>query len=283
MATAFIRTIQQILASKFSEEETRSLTRILLEDLGGFPPHLQLMLTEADLSDKLEEDLSQAIGRLMNDEPIQYITGKAHFFGLTFRVTPDVLIPRPETEELVELIINEHQQVGLRIMDIGTGSGCIITSLAAHLNEAKAIGVDVSAAALAVATENARSNNTVVRFIEADVLSPEFTSHFEPESFDLIVSNPPYVLDQEKAAMQANVLSHEPHLALFVPDNDPLLFYRQIAQAAQKLLRPGGSLYFEINQAFGPATQAMLQSLNYQEVTLHQDLFGNDRMIKAKK
>lgn len=283
MAANIIHKLSQQLLQTFSKEEVHSFVRILLEDLGEIPAYRQQMLADSDISPALEELLKQAAERLMHDEPIQYITGKAFFYGLPLQVTSDVLIPRPETEELVDLILKEHPEVGLRVIDFGTGSGCIAIALSKHLESSEVAGVDVSKKALTVAAGNSQLNQTPVRWVHADVLSEDIFTLFEEGSVDIIVSNPPYVLDKEKQAMNENVLSFEPHLALFVPDNDPLRFYRRIAIVGQHLLRSGGMLYFEINEAFGLETVEMLEAMNYKSVVLLQDMFGKDRMIKAIK
>ena len=237
---------------------------------------------------------------------------------MEFKVTPDVLIPRPETAELVERIITDYRGQAPRILDIGTGSGCIAISLAKHLPKAEVAAVDISPEALAVAEENARLNQVSVSFLELDILSEGYPSfmqgklkfhveetkvsrkenksftYMKPKShteetavspignFNCIVSNPPYIMDKEKATMEANVLENEPHLALFVPDDDPLLFYRAIARFGQRHLAEGGHLYFEINALCGKETVAMLRQENYTEVELIQDLYGKDRIVKAK-
>lgn len=226
-----------------------------------------------------------ALEELQNQRPIQYIIGETDFYGLSFFVDANVLIPRPETEELVEWVIQSLQPKvtatdGIRILDIGTGSGCIPISLQSNLPQAEVFAIDVSAAALAVAQRNAAHNAVTVQFIQADILTTTSLLEFTPV-LDVIVSNPPYVLVKEKEEMSANVLDYEPHLALFVSDTDPLLFYRKIALLATKALKPGGCLFFEINRAYGQETIRLLQDVGFQNVELRMDLFGNDRMVKA--
>ncbi len=283
MATEIISDINQRLSECFSPEETQSLIRILLEDLGGVLPYKQPLLTDADIAPDLQRLLVDAAVRLNNNEPIQYITGRTIFYGIPLEVTPDVLIPRPETEELVDSILHEHTHSGLRVVDVGTGSGCIAIALSLHLKEAEVTGVDLSERALAVAEVNAGKNKASVNWLQADVLSDDWCSHFEKYSVDILVSNPPYVLDKEKEGMQANVLSFEPHTALFVPDDNPLLFYNRIAEAGTVLLRTGGGIYFEINASYGLGMVEMLEAMNYKDVELRKDLFGKDRMIKATR
>ena len=223
--------------------------------------------------------LFNAIERLKKQEPIQYIQGYSDFCGLRFKVTPATLIPRPETSELVEWIAADHHGKTVNILDIGTGSGCIAVSLASKLPKSTVSAWDISAEALAVAAENSRNNGTEVTFERVDILAHEpLNGHF-----DIIVSNPPYIKENEKSAMHSNVLDWEPHTALFVPDSDPLLFYRTIAVKGLELLKCGGTLYFEINRAHGAETVEMLANTGYKEIELRKDFADNDRMIKATK
>jgi release factor glutamine methyltransferase len=233
------------------------------------------------LSETQINDFEIIVSRLKKQEPLQYILGEEVFCGLTFKVSPRVLIPRPETEELVLWIAEEYKdRVGLSVLDIGTGSGCIAISLAKKIAGASVHAYDVSAQALEVARENGTLNGVEVDFKQMDVLSADFLLT-EGLNLDIIVSNPPYVCEREKEQMAQNVLGYEPPVALFVPDNDPLVFYRRIALFAKKNLSPSGALFFEINQAYGQEMIAMLKELSFVEVTLRQDIFGNDRMIKA--
>ncbi|RXR22468.1 peptide chain release factor N(5)-glutamine methyltransferase [Flavobacterium stagni] len=226
----------------------------------------------------------QAMEALERFEPIQYIIGETEFFGLPFEVTPATLIPRPETEELVEWILKDANAASLSILEIGTGSGCIPITLAKQLPHAQVTSIDVSTEALAVATRNAKRNAVNVQFIHQSVLETEaLETCFADQFFDVIVSNPPYVRHLEKHEIQPNVLEHEPHLALFVEDDDALLFYRHIGQLAQNHLKKGGKLYFEINQYLGKETVALLNQLGFQGIELRKDLFGNDRMIRCER
>jgi release factor glutamine methyltransferase len=224
-----------------------------------------------------------AMAELKKQKPIQYILGETEFYGLPFLVNENVLIPRPETEELVALILAEgkgkREEGKVRILDIGTGSGCIPIALKKHLPEAEVSAIDVSEKALALAMKNAELNQVDFHFRLQDILA---TDDLE-SSFDIIVSNPPYVRHLEKIEIQPNVLQYEPHLALFVADDDALLFYRKIAALAQKHLTPKGKLYFEINQYLGKETVALVESFGFTEVRLHQDIYGNDRMVSAVK
>ncbi|WP_299064124.1 peptide chain release factor N(5)-glutamine methyltransferase [uncultured Polaribacter sp.] len=229
-------------------------------------------------------ELKTITERLQNEEPIQYILGKTEFYGLPFMVDENTLIPRPETEELVAWILNETQEIRTKnqdqkitILDIGTGTGCIPISLAKNLTNTKITAIDVSTKALEIAKQNATLNNAVVSFLEMNILETEKL----PQKYDVIVSNPPYVRELEKIEIQNNVLKNEPHLALFVDDDNPLIFYKKITDLARQSLSKNGILFFEINQYLGPETFKMLQEKGFKNIELKKDLFGNDRMIKA--
>jgi release factor glutamine methyltransferase len=216
------------------------------------------------------------LSQLKDQKPIQYILGETEFFGLRFYVDKNTLIPRPETEELVEWIIKDNANTkDLKILDIGTGSGCIAISLAKNIPYATVFAIDVSEKALAVAKKNAQRNDVSVTFLEKNILETEDLEH----QFDVIVSNPPYVRHLEKAEIHQNVLAFEPHLALFVEDNDALLFYRKIAELAKKNLSKNGLLYFEINQYLGKEMVELLQQYDFKNIQLKKDVYGNDRMI----
>lgn len=269
--------IKDRLGCCYQIEETTALTRIISTEILDIPQSTFFLKDDVTLTPRQEMLLYSTIERLKKHEPIQYIQGFCDFCGLTFKVTPDTLIPRPETSELVEWITEEQKEKEVKILDIGTGSGCIAISLSCKLPGCNIAAWDISSGALAVAEENNRSNGTEVTFSQVDILV------YQPlgEMFDIIVSNPPYIKENEKKSMEANVLDWEPHTALFVPDNDPLLFYRAIAEKALAMLTSGGALYFEINRAHGAETVEMLKSLGYIETELRKDLAGNDRMIKA--
>ena len=221
------------------------------------------------------------MGSLKKEIPVQYLLGKTSFYGLDFEVNPAVLIPRPETEELVEWIINLNSKIeklkDLKILDIGTGSGCIGVSLAKNIPNAQVFAIDVSEKALATAKKNAEINDVKVIFIEKNILE---TDDLE-QQFDIIVSNPPYVRELEKQEIKKNVLDNEPHLALFVEDNDALVFYRKIAELAQKNLLPNGQLFFEINQYLGKEMMELLEKMDFKNIELRKDIYGNERMIKG--
>ncbi len=237
------------------------------------------------------------LAQLQQEKPIQHITGEAWFYGLKFEVNENTLIPRPETEELVEWIIESwklevgswksENQKRINVLDIGTGTGCIPITLKTNLPQANVSAIDVSEKALEVAKRNAELNKVEVNFIQANILEVEDVSKIQtsisqlPTNFDIIVSNPPYVRNLEKQEIKKNVLVYEPHLALFVEDTDALLFYRKIAQLAIKNLSPNGLLFFEINQYLGKETVELLENIGFKNIELKKDMFGNDRMIRC--
>lgn len=265
------------LGQIYEEDETTALFSLAAEHV--------LQLTQIKLRMSRDNDLShihlQKMLSILNDlkmyKPIQHILGEAHFYGSVYKVNENVLIPRPETEELVDWIIADHStRKDLNILDIGTGSGCIPISLKRFLPTAKVSSIDISEKALTVARENAQALHTTVNFIQADILN-----YSSEDKLDIMVSNPPYIRDLEKEQMHQNVLSHEPHLALFVSNENPLVFYKAIADLAIKTLNPGGYLYLEINEYLGEETIDMLQGKGYSNIALRKDMQGKDRMIKA--
>ena len=303
----------QQLATIYPKNEVDSFFFLLIEK------ELDLQRIDLALNNKLSiseekfKHLSNALSRLKSQEPIQYILGETTFFDLHLNLSKDTLIPRPETEELVEWIINDYknsllaersrsQQLNenMSILDIGTGSGCIPISLKKNIVKASVSAIDVSENALAIAIENATINDVDINYIQQDILTAEsldfiankikqsqnineVTSSKTPQNdikFDIIVSNPPYVRELEKEEINPNVLDNEPHIALFVKNNDPLLFYKKIADLAKSHLKPNGLLYFEINQYLGKETVSMLSEKGF-TTELRKDLFGNDRMIKS--
>jgi release factor glutamine methyltransferase len=285
-------TFLQELSSLYDEMEIESFFYIILESF-----HNKKRIDLA-LNPEMEMDALQllrwesTLAELKKEKPIQYIVGETEFYGLPFLVNQNTLIPRPETEELVELILNDniqHPSSIIQLLDIGTGSGCIAISLAKNLPNAQVSAIDVSEKALSTAQKNAEINKVKVNFIQADILKVDDlnnlpTSNFQlPTQFDVIVSNPPYVRNLEKAEIRPNVLEYEPHLALFVEDNDALLFYRKIAELAKKNLTENGKLYFEINQYLGKETVELLENLGFKDVILKKDIYGNDRMIKCTR
>lgn len=256
-------------------EEAQNLINWLLEHhLGMKRVDMMNFLDPNQLPKALKEDFE----KLKTGEPIQYILGKGPFYGREFLVNQHTLIPRNETEELVHLILHANPQPGLKILDIGTGTGCIPITLDLEMNEPEVYGLDISENALEVARKNTKLLHSNVQFMQGDILQEIPTVPL----LDILVSNPPYVPIGEKALMHRNVLDFEPELALFVPDQDPLIFYRMIGQLGKKLLVSGGRLYFEIHERFGSEVAAILQNLGYQEVKIHQDLNGKERMISAR-
>ena len=299
-----------LMESNMPEGEAKAVALMLLEKVAGLPTAKALIADGNDLLCR-RQTLLELAARVAQGEPVQYVLGEADFCGLTLKVKPGVLIPRPETEELVAWVeenVNANTNLlpltsnlsPFKLLDIGTGSGCIAVALAKKLKEAEVEAWDVSDDALEIARENAKRNGVQVKTSKVDVLdinansnsqlstvnfqlSP-LTSNLSPlTSYNIIVSNPPYICEEEKAEMERNVLEHEPELALFVPDDDPLLFYRRIAELGLSLLKENGLLFFEINRRFGEEVVKMLQEKGYREVELRQDMFGNDRMVKAIK
>ena len=237
-----------------------------------------------ELTHEEQSSFYKAVDRLRNHEPIQYILGETEFFGMPITVNKQVLIPRPETEELVSWIIEDVDKNEATILDIGTGSGCIAISLAKKLNNAVVSAIDISTRAIEVAKKNTLINNVNIEFSRVDVLNFEADSdlqHKWESKFDIIVSNPPYVRMQEKKLMKLNVIDHEPDIALFVEDDDPLLFYRKISQLSKQYLRHNGTLYLEINEYLGLEMEKMLNKAGFKHVLLKKDMFGKNRMIKC--
>ena len=283
------------LAQTYDEGEAKAIARMVYEVRFGLTLPDLLLGKDTQLSAQQQEELQEIVRRLQKQEPVQYILGQAEFCGRTFHVAPGVLIPRPETEELCRWIVKEakdktspqpspkEREPAVRkhsILDIGTGSGCIAITLATELPEAQVTAWDISEQALVIARDNARRLNVNVRFEQVDILHYQNTSP-TPSSLSLIVSNPPYILKKERARMENNVLGYEPHLALFVPDDDPLLFYRAIATFGQKALKPGGSLYFEINPLCIAELQDLLRMMSYHDIETRCDEYGKQRMMKA--
>jgi release factor glutamine methyltransferase len=276
-------TFHKALDHLYEKEEVDSFFFMLIEAYYKVS-RLQLAM-EPQLSVENYEAILDALELLKKQQPIQYILGVTEFYGLPFKVNEHTLIPRPETEELVAWVLN-HQPITinhqLRMLDVGTGSGCIAISLAKNLPNAEIYALDVSGEAIKIAKQNAKLNNVHVEFIEADILNSEtWNSDFKDLNFDIIVSNPPYVREQEKQYMKLNVLDNEPHLALFVKDEDPLLFYKAITQFAIDKLSKNGRLYFEINEYLGNDMIQLLVKNQFSNIELKQDMFKKDRMIKG--
>ncbi|GAA3577364.1 peptide chain release factor N(5)-glutamine methyltransferase [Snuella lapsa] len=269
----------------YDKNEIDSFFFILIETFYGVS-RIDLALKPDEIVGN-EEHILTALGALELEQPIQYIIGQTEFYGLNFKVNEHVLIPRPETEELVEWVLlklktKHSSHKTLNILDVGTGSGCIAVALAKNLPNAKVYAFDVSKEALTVTKRNAELNDVAIEYVEADILNSDtWSKDFKSLKFDAIVSNPPYIREQEKQFMKGNVLNNEPHLALFVKDEDPLLFYRAITNLAVKSLQGVGMLFFEINEYLGNEMIQLLKSYNFSEIELKQDIYKKDRMIKG--
>lgn len=295
-----------IISSMYPEREAREMVYAYLETVIGTRRHTHIIEPEYQVDDEAASQAVEAFRRMASGEPLQYVTGKAYFYGREFNVTPDVLIPRPETELLCRAVIDfVKMKSEVRILDLCTGSGCIAWTLALEIPGAQVMAVDISEGALAVASaqdfadEMSRTCAVAPDFLKDDVLSchpepslchpepslchPERSEGSLPSHFDIIVSNPPYVMDSEKALMRKNVLDHEPHLALFVPDDDPLLFYRAVAQWALQLLKPGGFGIVEINEALGEETAEIYRRCGFSAVTIIKDLNDKDRFVSFRR
>ncbi len=272
-----IALIQDRLSGLYSRQELESLIRIVFRHFFGFSPIEIHLHTNDEISENIASQLQRVIGELEKHCPIQYILGETEFYGLHFQITPDVLIPRPETEELVDWIVREYSGLTPTIFDIGTGSGCIAVSLAKHLSGSKVWAMDVSEPALIIAQTNAKGNHVDIHTIHGDILNDQLPFH--EDYFDVIVSNPPYVLSSQKQKMHSNVLQYEPHLALFPSGDDPLIFYRHIATLGRKYLNRGGKIFFEINELYPQEIKEILNAAGYEHVTLHKDIHDKWRMI----
>lgn len=271
--------LKRRLQECYDVAEANALARMVVEEVLHYSPVDVLLRGNVEQDEVFVEHIRSIADRLCKGEPIQYIFGHARFHGHEFKVTPATLIPRPETELLVDMITDDVGGVAeLRVLDIGTGSGCIAISLALALRWPEVEAFDISAEALAVAKENAASLKAKVDFVQTDIL----TAVPEADSFDVVVSNPPYICDSERADMERNVLEHEPATALFVPDADPLIFYRAIAKYAAVALKPAGRIYLEINRRFGSETCQLLEENGFEQAQVIRDQFGNPRIVKAQ-
>jgi len=271
--------IQELLPI-YDAGESESFFYLILEDKQNLKRIDLALNPDLAFSNDEIELWNFILAELKKEIPIQYILGKTSFYGLEFEVNSNVLIPRPETEELIEWIIDcfaPRNDTKLKVLDIGTGSGCIAISLAKNISNAQVFAIDVSEKALVKAQKNASINEVNVTFLEKNILETEDLK----QQFDLIVSNPPYVRELEKEEIKKNVLDNEPHLALFVDDNDALIFYKKIAELAQKNLSPNGQLFFEINQYLGKEMLELLKKTGFKNIELRKDIYGNDRMIRA--
>ncbi len=269
------------ILSNYSNQEAEQLLFIIYQEVLALERTTVLAYPETKVPNSDYKRIMEIVERLKKNEPIQYIIGKTEFYDLNFEVAPAVLIPRPETEELVHWIISDNSFGNTKLLDIGTGSGCIAISLAKNIVNSTICAVDVSADAINIAKKNAQLNKVEISFLQHDILQVDYSCL--PKDLNIIVSNPPYVTNEQKKAMQKNVLDYEPALALFVPDNDPLLFYRRIAEIGMDLLVNNGALYFEINEEYGNELKSLLLEIGYSNVFLKADINGKHRMIKAKR
>ncbi|MBN2637012.1 MAG: peptide chain release factor N(5)-glutamine methyltransferase [Prolixibacteraceae bacterium] len=277
---ATIQYIKNELRSIYPESEIQGFIKIVLEWATGWNYTVQHLNRQVKLDETVRQKIYSVVKRLKDNEPIQYILGETEFFGLNIKVTPSVLIPRPETEELVYWIIEKNKKQRPKILDIGTGSGCIALSLKSNLGDAEVEGVDFSEPALEIAKENASLNQLNVSFFKADILLWE---KFNWHNYDIIVSNPPYIRESEKLMMQKNVLDYEPESALFVSDNDPLVFYSRIVAFAQQKLFKGGQLFFEINENMDREMYDLLSSFGFRNINLKCDINEKKRMIYCER
>ena len=271
----------ETISQAFPEREAREMVLMFLQHSIGTSRHTHILEPLYEVSEEASAEALGAFGRMASGEPIQYIIGKAYFYDREFDVTPDVLIPRPETELLVREAVNWARRSGrksLRVLDLCTGSGCIAWSMALELPGTEVTAVDISDGALAVASGQKFECDVPPKFIKADVLAGPVEGL---GSFDMILSNPPYVMDSEKALMRKNVLDHEPWLALFVSDDDPLIFYRAVAEWAKLLLKPEGLCLVEINESLGRQTAKVFDDAGFGDVEVLQDLNSRDRFIRA--
>lgn len=282
MTKDLFHTVLHPLLPYYGESEAHAIARYLLEVRFGMTQTDICMGKDKQISAEERRELENIIGRLTQKEPIQYILGQADFFGRTFFVSRDVLIPRPETEELIQWIL--YEQKGLaspRVLDIGTGSGCIAVTLDKEMETSEVTALDISNGALAIAKKNAAAHHADISFLQQDFLQDGTGTVTGP--WDIIVSNPPYICQTEQTEMDDNVLQYEPHSALFVPDKHPLLFYEAIGKYALKELKPQGCLYVEINRRYGNETMNLFRRIGLRDIELKKDLCGNDRMIRCRK
>lgn len=273
---ATIQYINSELAGLYPVSEIEGFTRIILEAVCRLSFTEQVVKSNEKVLSADFEKMEDIVHRLKNFEPIQYILGETEFYGLKLLVNPFVLIPRPETEELVQWITKSKLPQNITILDIGTGSGCIALALKSQLKEVEIFGIDISEKAIETARQNALKNSLDVRFFQADILK---WNEFDWENFGVIVSNPPYIRESEKVQMQSNVLNYEPENALFVSDNDPLVFYRSIATFAKKHLTKDGLLFFEINEKLGLEMNEMLVDFGFRDIEIRKDINGKNRML----
>jgi len=279
----FTASLTNSLQVIYSNSEAQAIAALVVEHLLDLDSLRRMMNAQEPVPPAAVLALPALQARLLAHEPVQYVLGTAYFEGLELEVTPATLIPRPETEELVRLIVAEQAaRSGLRVLDVGTGSGCLAIALACQLPAAGIMAVDISVEALAVARRNAARHAPAVEFQQVDILQ-EMPAGLVPGTLDVLVSNPPYVRESERPLMRDNVLAWEPATALFVPDNDPLLFYRRLRDVGRELLRPGGALYLEINETLGLETAALLEGEGFAAVRVLADMFGKARIVRGTR
>ncbi|OGX83739.1 protein-(glutamine-N5) methyltransferase, release factor-specific [Hymenobacter lapidarius] len=279
----FTTSLSAALQPLYPEREAQAIAALVVENLLGLNALQRMMAAQDHVPPATVAALPPLLARLQAHEPVQYVLGTAYFADMELEVTPATLIPRPETEELVQVIAQEQgHRTGLRVLDVGTGSGCLAIALAQALPKSNVLAVDISVEALAVARRNAARFAPAVAFEQLDILSG-LPAGIAPGTLDVLVSNPPYVRESERPLMRDNVLAWEPATALFVPDNDPLLFYRRLTEVGHELLKAGGSIYLEINEALGSETAALLQEHGYEDVQVLPDMFGKSRMVRATR
>ena len=272
-----IKEITLQLVPQYSDAEARSIAILLMCNITGLS-YTELLIHTPSLNEEQEEELRKKIERVKKNEPLQYVLGETIFYGRRFKCDQRALIPRPETEELIDWIINDVSNDGnIRILDIGCGSGCIAITLSKEIKNSIVTALDISEEAISLTEENCKINNCQVECINDDIFN------FSDAQYDIIVSNPPYICDNEAADIESNVIDYEPHLALFVPDNSPLKFYEKITEYAARNLRSRGKLYFEINRKYGKEMQLLLEKFGFINIELRKDISNNDRMIKGEK
>lgn len=272
------RALTSILRPKFGPGESQAMVRLIFHALKGWNTTDLIVHENTPISNITLNRIKEITTRLFKDEPIQYILSDAYFYGMNLEVNPSVLIPRPETEELVDMIVKENRESDLKILDLCTGSGCIAIALARNMPFSDVTAIDLSQGAIETAAKNAAKLKAKINFLLQDI----FRYNPQPQEFDIIVSNPPYIDLSEKASMEPNVVNYEPHEALFVSDDDPLVFYRRIAEIGKQALKPGGKLYLEINPRHSEELKNLLINADYQEVTVHKDISGKERFITAE-
>lgn len=278
-----VRKLSDELSPRYGAGEAKAMVRMIFGHLKGWSAVDLAVKANEHITPFMQEQIDVVVSRLKNNEPIQYIFGSAYFYGMEMKVTCDTLIPRPETAELVDMIVKDNEAKDLRVLDVCTGSGCIAVALARNLLFPSVTAVDISAGALAVARENAAKFHTDVNFIRADVLSEDGRAALVNSEYDIIVSNPPYIAESEKSGMDANVLDYEPHIALFVPDSDPLEFYSAIFDMAERCLSGNGRLYFEINPLFADRLVQLAAAKGFHDAVVFRDTDGKQRFLRASR